>query len=435
MSRLPLLSLLVFPLLALSLALYAQSSLATFATASPFGFKLPLAVSTFVTFVQAQIQAPFSTGQQNTDELSTHQSPEKVVDVESNGHADARAPYSRHIIAVGDIHGDFDNAQKVLQMAGVVDENNEWSGKVDVFVQTGDVIDRGDDTIDLFRWFDELREQAEAVGGIMLTHLGNHEIMNAIGDWRYVYPAEIESFGGVAARQKVLSSGWLGKAWATNYTVASRLPLHPSLGPPNTDYPPSNTSPHQKANTGPLSHAAFAFVHGGLAPTYPDLVPFPSAINNLGSSLLHKLRKRAPQPPPHPPNAYPGLPAGSTREEVRLYGSDGPLWYRGWAESEEAKICSQIDEVLQKTGTRRMIMGHTPNFEHVVSRCEGKAIIIDTGISHAYGGVLSALSITYNLIPVKGGGWKEQEIVKALYSEADDELVIEVERDLVEDLW
>jgi len=84
-------------------------------------------------------------------------------------------------------------------------------------------------------------------------------------------------------------------------------------------------------------------------------------------------------------------------------------------------------------------MGHTPNFERVVSKCNGKIIIIDTGISHVYGGVLSALSITYNLIPVKGGGWKEQEIVKALYSEPDDEvvtkLVAEVERDLVEDLW
>ena len=34
------------------------------------------------------------------------------------------------------------NAQKVLQMAGVVDAKGDWSGEVDYFVQTGDIIDR-----------------------------------------------------------------------------------------------------------------------------------------------------------------------------------------------------------------------------------------------------------------------------------------------------
>jgi hypothetical protein len=53
---------------------------------------------------------------------------------------------------------------------------------------------------------DQLRAQAEATGGTMLSHLGNHEWMNAIGmynaqalhltsltvgpvtgDWRYIY--------------------------------------------------------------------------------------------------------------------------------------------------------------------------------------------------------------------------------------------------------
>jgi len=40
---------------------------------------------------------------------------------------------------------------------------------------------RGDDTIELFNWMEDLREQASAVNGIVLTILGNHEYMNAIG--------------------------------------------------------------------------------------------------------------------------------------------------------------------------------------------------------------------------------------------------------------
>lgn len=196
---------------------------------------------------------------------------------------------------------------------------------------------------------------------------------------RYVYPSEIETFGSISARQKAVTTGWLGSTWASNYTTAARLPLHSLLGPPNTDFPPEKGSVYTRANAGPLSHAAFSFVHGGLAPTYPNLQPFPSAINNLSASLLRRLRSRSPQPPPHPPHTYPGLPAGTTREEARLYSGDGPLWYRGWAEEAESKVCEKVDEVLQKTGTRRMVMGHTPNLQNIVARCGGKVLIIDTG--------------------------------------------------------
>ncbi|ESK87261.1 serine-threonine protein phosphatase [Moniliophthora roreri MCA 2997] len=347
--------------------------------------------------------------------------------------------FTRHIVAVGDLHGDFPNALKVLQFSGVVDDYGNWTGNADFFVQTGDIIDRGDDTIKLFTWMDKLREQAAATGGIMLSHLGNHEWMNAIGDWRYVYPTELKTFGTVGARQKMLSTGRIGRSWATNYTVASRLPLHPSLGPPNTPYPPAlhfekdaDTSEHEE----PLSHSAISFVHGGLSPTYGDLTPFPSRINELGTMLLRKLQRRE-QPPPHPPNPYPGLPADTTKAEEALYDSNGPLWYRGWALDPEDKVCADVEGVLKKTGTRRMVMGHTPDFQGIVSRCNGKIIIIDTGISHAYGGALSALSIHYTLTPVSGSAageqkWIEKEVVSALYADRQELIVVD-EREVIGD--
>ena len=258
------------------------------------------------------------------------------------------------------------------------------------------VLLRGDDTIKLYMLMEKLRNQAHHAGAEVLSHLGNHEWMNAVGDWRYVpfllraftiaivlnitgryvYASEIKTFGSVAARQKMLTTGRIGRAWAQNYTSAGRLPLHPSLGPPNTDYVP--TEPN--ATKTPLSHAALSFVHGGLAPAYPQLTPYPSAINKLGESLLAKLYAQAPQPPPHPPNAYPNLPAGTTRAEDAFIGGDGPLWYRGWATDPEKEACAKVDAVLEKIGARRMIMGHTPNMDEIVSRCGGKIIIIDTGV-------------------------------------------------------
>jgi len=53
-----------------------------------------------------------------------------------------RTRFTRHIVAVGDLHGDMGNARKVLQFAGVVDDMGDWTGDVDFFVQTGDIIDR-----------------------------------------------------------------------------------------------------------------------------------------------------------------------------------------------------------------------------------------------------------------------------------------------------
>lgn len=157
----------------------------------------------------------------------------------------------------------------------------------------------------------------------------------------------------------MLTTGRIGRAWATNYSVTSRVPLHPTFGPPNTPYPPSGST--HKTLPRPFSHAAYSFLHGGLSPTYPNLTPFPSAINALGSSLLKKLQSRE-QPAPHPPNPYPGLPHDATSAEKELYDANGPLWYRGWAMLDDKTVCSQVDAVLDMTGTRRMIMGHTPDF-------------------------------------------------------------------------
>lgn len=132
----------------------------------------------------------------------------------------------------------------------------------------------------------------------------------------------------------MLTTGRIGRSWAHNYTTASRLPLHPSIGPPNTPYPPPNSMHlhiqkdeddgvlwpgHEHAEVKAeaddqdeeyLSHAAISFVHGGLSPSYPELTPFPTRINELSDVLLERLQSRK-QPPPHPPHPYPGFPPGA----------------------------------------------------------------------------------------------------------------------------
>lgn len=59
-------------------------------------------------------------------------------------------------------------------------------------------------------------------------------------------------------------------------------------------------------------------------------------------------------------------------------------WYRGYALNDELAACAEAKQMTDRLGVRRLVMGHTPNFEGMVSRCNGTILLIDTGISPAY---------------------------------------------------
>jgi len=113
---------------------------------------------------------------------------------------------------------DLANALKVLRMVNVIDAESNWAAGGDILVQTGDIVDRGTYALDIYRLMQKLRSQAHGVGGQVVSILGNHEIMNAIGDWRYVTQPDIRRFGSVEQRQRDLSNqGWLGQEWLAKY--------------------------------------------------------------------------------------------------------------------------------------------------------------------------------------------------------------------------
>lgn len=84
------------------------------------------------------------------------------------------------IFAVGDCHGDLGATLKILEMAGIVDEHRNWAANNSILVQTGDIVDRGPDTIALYKLFQSLTQQAEAQNGKVVSLLGNHEMFAVI---------------------------------------------------------------------------------------------------------------------------------------------------------------------------------------------------------------------------------------------------------------
>ncbi|KDN39015.1 Metallo-dependent phosphatase [Tilletiaria anomala UBC 951] len=331
---------------------------------------------------------------------------------------------SRRVVAVADLHGDLGHAHNVLQMTKLIDSDFHWIGGHDVLVSTGDIVDRGDDTIALYRMFDRLRTEAAATGGEVLNCLGNHEIMNSLGDWRYVTRGDVDSFGGVQQRRKAMSSdGWIGQSWLANFNITHTVPLLPLHLVPSSANNRGAAGGRVAAYTVPRA----SFVHGGITPAYARRGA--AAINRIGHSLLQRALAE------EIPNGQP--PHDTPTEELELYGSEGPLWYRGYANQEdEAQICAEAERAASALGVRHLVMGHTPHLEGFVVRCEGKVLLIDTGISKAYGGEQSALVLETELKYLSEGHdgvsnkWKETQTLTALYKGRRPKVIHTVSREV-----
>lgn len=117
--------------------------------------------------------------------------------------ADAPAlarPAAKLVIAVGDLHGDLAATRRALRLAGVIDERDQWIGGETVVVQTGDILDRGDDERAILELTDRLHEAAPRSGGAFIGLSGNHEVMNVAQDFRYVTPGGFSAFRAEGGR-------------------------------------------------------------------------------------------------------------------------------------------------------------------------------------------------------------------------------------------
>jgi len=123
-------------------------------------------------------------------------------------------PAKKRIIAIGDLHGDYDLTIECLKIAKVINDDLDWIAKPSdtVVVQIGDQVDRcrpiigkkcdNPDTtpndegrdIDILELFNKLHKKAKKYGGGVYSLLGNHEIMNVQGNMNYVSYEGLEQF-------------------------------------------------------------------------------------------------------------------------------------------------------------------------------------------------------------------------------------------------
>ena len=78
------------------------------------------------------------------------------------------------IVAVGDVHGNFDGLTSILQETGIIDADLKWSGGAATYVQLGDLFDRGLQVRETLDFLIRLQGEAKAAGGRVECVLGNH---------------------------------------------------------------------------------------------------------------------------------------------------------------------------------------------------------------------------------------------------------------------
>jgi hypothetical protein len=264
-------------------------------------------------------------------------------------------PAAPRLVAVGDLHGDLDHTRRVLRLAGATDANDGWIGGTLVVVQTGDEIDRGDDDRAILDSVDKWQTQAAAAGGQFIALLGNHELMNAALDFRYVTPGGFGSFLLFAAtdassvtlpvdaeRRGRAAAFAPGGAYAT---LLSRRPIVMRVGDT-------------------------VFVHGGILPKHVRY-----GLDKMNDEVSAWLLGRRAAPP-----------------DI-VVAEDGPVWTRKYSDDGEGDACSLLAQVLSDLGAKRMIVGHTVQATGITSACEGRVWRIDVGLSHAFGGPIEALRL------------------------------------------
>jgi len=318
----------------------------------------------------------------------------------TTAHADPEYRFAgaRRVVVFADVHGAYTELLSVLRETGIIDDARRWRGGDTHLVSLGDLIDRGPDSRQVLDLMMRLEQEAPKAGGTVHVLLGNHEVMNLVGDLRYVPAAEFAAFAGPEdtklredAWQRVLSqepaavraefdaafpAGYFGRrqAFSAQGQYGQWLSGKPFLIIVNDT----------------------AFVHGGL----PEMVArlgLEATNQTLHAQLaeyLQKVQAIATEQHLARPASFSELPqalaaAGAeeaskallTMQDEEIFTPKGPTWFRGQALCSPYTEAENLDASLAKLGVARVVEGHTPSTDgRVLSRFDGRVVLLDTGM-------------------------------------------------------
>lgn len=291
---------------------------------------------------------------------------DKFVDsIPCNNDLRNRYPKARRIIAIGDVHGDFQGLIYTLHAVGIISIAGLWIGGDAVLVQTGDIVDdcrpsaRGDgcynafsvdggDELVIIQYLADLNQQAMQVGGRVLLSMGNHEFMAIVNDRhsaQYIQPQTRDFYNG--RRPEIFAPGGImAKKLACLMNVVNIV-------------------------------GDWAFLHGGLnCSSAAELGDIAETNEKMKAYLRGDLDKY------------------QSREFLNRIDNGWFFYDRrsstNMTEPEDSLVCQDFDNFRKQIGIPKlkMVLGHTPqHFINSVCKIDGEPTIfrIDTSISRAFG--------------------------------------------------
>jgi len=288
----------------------------------------------------------------------------------------------RRIVAIGDVHGDYQSLLDLLRTAALVDAKGAWTGGATHLVLTGDMIDRGDHSAQVLDLLMDLEPQARKAGGRLHALIGNHEAMDIYGDLRYVTK---DDFAGFQARNsKDLRDRQMRTAWDDLKRQGTTPPNEAQWRKTFEDEHPLGWVEHRMAFQPEGKYGKWLrrqnaiikindaiFLHGGISEKYAASTR--TEINTRVRGELADFTK---------------LAKGIVTDD------QGPLWYRGMAQlpEDDRGMAALLPRVLATHQAQHIVIGHTPQVA-VMPRFNGKVIVIDVGLTKIFDGPPAFLTI------------------------------------------
>ncbi|WP_243766011.1 metallophosphoesterase [Polaribacter cellanae] len=243
----------------------------------------------------------------------------------------------KKMIVISDIEGNYDAFSGFLYANKVIDDNHNWMFGDGHLVLVGDFFDRGKNVTQVLWLIYKLEQQAKKQKGMVHFILGNHEIMNFNGDYRYNRKKYIKAAQEISKIQN--------KKEALKYLYSVNSELGKWLKTKNIIEKIGN----------------YIFVHAGLHPTILNYKLSLRKINNIARSEFRSKKKSK----------------NSTTKF--LFGSKGPFWYRGlfFKTRNYKKITlTELDTILNYYNAKKIVIGHT-HVKKLSTDFNGKVIRTD----------------------------------------------------------
>lgn len=234
-------------------------------------------------------------------------------------------------LILSDIEGEFEPFRNLLLVAKVIDKKYNWVFGKGKLIIAGDLFDRGKQVCQFLWLLYKLEVEANKKGGQVHVILGNHDIMNLSGDFRYV---EAEYMNNAKLMNETYAALYgsnteLGK-WLRSKNIIEKID-------------------------------GLLVLHGGIS----------AEINKMGMPL-QQINGRC-----RPFYEVAGRASKITDKTLLplFSGTTSPFWYRGYFLDPKASS-RQVDSTLLLYGCKKIIVGHDI-IDHVSSLYHGKVIGLD----------------------------------------------------------